>query len=109
MPPMPHVPAAATARWLAVQNSRGASAQYQLDLQGTPFGNVVSFTVGEYPAVGSCGGADPENRTCAKLTLTGKVRFLADLKPDRYIYIHVNHINPCMEDSLGELDMGFYP
>ncbi|CAA6672517.1 unnamed protein product [Spirodela intermedia] len=65
------------------------------DLQGAPFGNVVSFsdglpgkgcgipdalkderasfTVSEYP-VGSCGGTDPENPTCAKLTLTEKLK-----------------------------------
>lgn len=39
----------------------------------------ASFTVSEYP-VGSCGGTDPENPTCAKLTLTGKVRFCTDFK-----------------------------
>ena len=32
----------------------------------------TSLTLSEYP-VGSCGKIDPENPTCAKLTLTGKV------------------------------------
>lgn len=31
-----------------------------------------SFTLSEFP-LGSCGKIDPENPTCAKLTLTGKV------------------------------------
>ncbi|CAN1272579.1 Protein CREG2 [Linum perenne] len=30
-----------------------------------------SFTISEYP-LGTCGKADPENPTCAKITLTGK-------------------------------------
>lgn len=32
----------------------------------------ASLTVSEYP-LGTCGKIDPENPTCAKLTLTGKV------------------------------------
>ncbi|XP_057492061.1 uncharacterized protein LOC130777672 isoform X1 [Actinidia eriantha] len=32
-----------------------------------------SFTISEYP-VGTCGKADPENPTCAKITLTGKLK-----------------------------------
>ncbi|CAN1272580.1 Protein CREG2 [Linum perenne] len=31
-----------------------------------------SFTISEYP-LGTCGKADPENPTCAKITLTGKL------------------------------------
>ncbi|XP_056688920.1 uncharacterized protein [Spinacia oleracea] len=31
-----------------------------------------SFTISEYP-IGTCGETDPENPTCAKVTLTGKV------------------------------------
>lgn len=34
--------------------------------------NRASLTVSEYP-VGTCGKIDPENPTCAKITLTGKV------------------------------------
>ena len=32
----------------------------------------ASFTISEYP-IGTCGKIDPENPTCAKITLTGKV------------------------------------
>lgn len=32
----------------------------------------ASFTVSEYP-LGTCGKKDPENPTCSKITLTGKV------------------------------------
>ncbi|PSR87613.1 hypothetical protein CEY00_Acc30660 [Actinidia chinensis var. chinensis] len=32
-----------------------------------------SFTISEYP-VGTCGKTDPENPTCAKITLTGKLK-----------------------------------
>lgn len=32
----------------------------------------ASFTVSEYP-LGTCGMIDPENPTCSKITLTGKV------------------------------------
>lgn len=32
----------------------------------------TSFTLSEFP-LGTCGKIDPENPTCAKLTLTGKV------------------------------------
>lgn len=32
----------------------------------------ASFTVSEYP-LGTCGNKDPENSTCSKITLTGKV------------------------------------
>lgn len=31
-----------------------------------------SFTISEYP-LGTCGKFDPENPTCSKITLTGKV------------------------------------
>lgn len=33
----------------------------------------TSFTLSEFP-LGTCGKIDPENPTCAKLTLTGKVQ-----------------------------------
>jgi hypothetical protein len=32
----------------------------------------ASFTVSEYP-LGTCGKVDPENHTCSKISLTGKV------------------------------------
>lgn len=32
----------------------------------------ASLTISEYP-IGTCGKVDPENPTCAKITLTGKV------------------------------------
>ncbi|KAJ9564342.1 hypothetical protein OSB04_000308 [Centaurea solstitialis] len=35
-----------------------------------------SFTISEYP-LGTCGKADPENPTCAKITLTGKLNLVA--------------------------------
>ncbi|WCJ20898.1 Pyridoxamine 5'-phosphate oxidase family protein [Euphorbia peplus] len=103
--------AAATARWLVAQNSWGVLNTISLDLGGTPFGNVVSFsdglpnggngvpyfylttldptaqnalkdprsslTISEYP-IGTCGKADPENPTCAKLTLTGKLKVVPE-------------------------------
>ncbi|KAJ4972884.1 hypothetical protein NE237_006058 [Protea cynaroides] len=34
-----------------------------------------SFTISEYP-IGTCGSTDPENPTCAKLTLTGKLKLV---------------------------------
>ncbi|XP_059670227.1 uncharacterized protein LOC132315830 [Cornus florida] len=34
-----------------------------------------SFTISEYP-IGTCNKADPENPTCSKITLTGKLRVL---------------------------------
>ncbi|KAL5200689.1 hypothetical protein ABZP36_021892 [Zizania latifolia] len=98
--------AAATARWLAAQNTWGVLSTISSNLNGAPFGNVVSysdgvpgeshgipyfylttldptardaledertsFTISEFP-LGTCGKIDPENPTCAKLTLTGKV------------------------------------
>ncbi|XP_020090097.1 protein CREG1 isoform X2 [Ananas comosus] len=101
--------AAATARWLASQNSWGVLSTISSDLGGTPFGNVVSysdglpgkgrgipyfylttldptardalkderssFTLSEFP-LGTCGKIDPENPTCAKLTLTGKLKLV---------------------------------
>ncbi|XP_047314699.1 protein CREG1 [Impatiens glandulifera] len=33
----------------------------------------ASFTISEFP-IGTCGTADPENPTCAKITLTGKLK-----------------------------------
>ncbi|XP_030531059.1 protein CREG1 [Rhodamnia argentea] len=35
----------------------------------------ASFTVSEYP-IGTCGKIDPENPTCAKITLTGKLKLV---------------------------------
>ncbi|KAK1268875.1 hypothetical protein QJS04_geneDACA006843 [Acorus gramineus] len=101
--------AAATARWLASQNSWGVLSTISNDLGGAPFGNVVSFSDGipdqgrgipffylttldptarnaledercsfaisEFP-LGTCGRIDPENPTCAKLTLTGKLKLV---------------------------------
>ncbi|XP_056688919.1 uncharacterized protein [Spinacia oleracea] len=34
-----------------------------------------SFTISEYP-IGTCGETDPENPTCAKVTLTGKLKLV---------------------------------
>lgn len=34
-----------------------------------------SFTISEY-SIGTCGKKDPENPSCAKITLTGKVMFM---------------------------------
>ncbi|KAH9603644.1 hypothetical protein KSS87_009220 [Heliosperma pusillum] len=34
-----------------------------------------SFTLSEYP-IGTCGKTDPENPTCAKITLTGKLKLV---------------------------------
>eukprot|EP00262_Sarcandra_glabra_P005458 TRINITY_DN1708_c0_g1_i1.p1 TRINITY_DN1708_c0_g1~~TRINITY_DN1708_c0_g1_i1.p1 ORF type:complete len:220 (-),score=28.93 TRINITY_DN1708_c0_g1_i1:291-929(-) len=101
--------AAASARWLASQNSWGVLSTISSDFGGAPFGNVVSFsdglpgqgrgipyfylttldptarnalkdersslTISEYP-IGSCGTIDPENPTCAKLTLIGKLKLV---------------------------------
>jgi len=104
--------ATATARWLAAQNTWGVLSTISSDLNGAPFGNVVSysdglpgeghgipyfylttldptardaledertsFTLSEFP-LGTCGKIDPENPTCSKLTLTGKLK-LVDLQ-----------------------------
>ncbi|KAK8954446.1 hypothetical protein KSP39_PZI002554 [Platanthera zijinensis] len=40
-----------------------------------------SFTVSEYP-LGTCGNTDPENPSCAKLTLTGKLKLLDNLSAE---------------------------
>jgi len=104
--------ATATARWLAARNTWGVLSTISSDLNGAPFGNVVSysdglpgeghgipyfylttldptardaledertsFTLSEFP-LGTCGKIDPENPTCSKLTLTGKLK-LVDLQ-----------------------------
>ncbi|CAL5047038.1 unnamed protein product [Urochloa decumbens] len=98
--------ATATARWLAAQNTWGVLSTISSDLNGAPFGDGVpgeghgtpyfylttldptardalddertSFTLSEFP-LGTCGKIDPENPTCAKLTLTGKLK-LVDLQ-----------------------------
>ncbi|KAJ4761432.1 Pyridoxamine 5'-phosphate oxidase family protein [Rhynchospora pubera] len=101
--------AAATARWLSSQNSWGVLSTISSDLEGSPFGNVVSysdglpghgrgvpyfyltaldptardalhderssFTLSEFP-LGTCGDIDPENPTCSKLTLSGKLKMV---------------------------------
>uniref|UniRef100_K3Y1T7 CREG-like beta-barrel domain-containing protein n=1 Tax=Setaria italica TaxID=4555 RepID=K3Y1T7_SETIT len=92
--------ATATARWLAAQNTWGVLSTISSDLNGAPFGDGLpgeghgipyfylttldptardaladertSFTLSEFP-LGTCGKIDPENPTCAKLTLNGKV------------------------------------
>lgn len=38
----------------------------------------ASLTISEYP-IGTCGKIDPENPTCSKLTLTGKVSCILSL------------------------------
>ncbi|XP_058115581.1 uncharacterized protein LOC131258342 isoform X1 [Magnolia sinica] len=110
LPPKPDpADAAATARWLASQNSWGVLSTISSELGGAPFGNVVSFsdglpgdgrgipyfylttldptarnalkdgrssfTLSEF-SLGSCGRKDPENPSCAKLTLTGKLNLV---------------------------------
>ncbi|XP_058738504.1 uncharacterized protein LOC131610548 [Vicia villosa] len=101
--------AVATARWLISFNFWGVLSTISTDLDGAPFGNVVSFsdglpnqgigipyfylttldptarhalkdarvsfTVSEYP-LGTCGKIDPENPTCSKITLTGKLKLV---------------------------------
>lgn len=101
--------AAATARWLVSSNFWGVLNTISTDLDGAPFGNVVSFsdglpdqgsgipyfylttldptarnaliderasfTVSEYP-LGTCGKKDPENPTCSKISLTGKLKLV---------------------------------
>ncbi|KAL2552396.1 protein CREG1-like [Forsythia ovata] len=52
------------ARWLVCQNSWGVLSTISTDWGGAPFGNVVSFS------------DDPENPTCAKITLIGKLKLL---------------------------------
>ncbi|KAM0895954.1 hypothetical protein ACQ4PT_023483 [Festuca glaucescens] len=107
--------AAATARWLAAQNTWGVLSTISSDLSGAPFGNVVSysdgvpgeshgipyfylttldptardalkdertsFTLSEFP-LGTCGEKDPENPSCAKLTLTGKLKVVDLQSPE---------------------------
>ncbi|XP_058115583.1 uncharacterized protein LOC131258342 isoform X3 [Magnolia sinica] len=59
LPPKPDpADAAATARWLASQNSWGVLSTISSELGGAPFGK------------------DPENPSCAKLTLTGKLNLV---------------------------------
>uniref|UniRef100_A0ACD5ZRK5 Uncharacterized protein n=1 Tax=Avena sativa TaxID=4498 RepID=A0ACD5ZRK5_AVESA len=107
--------AAATARWLAAQNTWGVLSTISSDLNGAPFGNVVSYsdgvpgeshgipyfylttldptardalvddrtslTLSEFP-LGTCGKKDPENPSCAKLTLTGKLKVVDHQSPE---------------------------
>ncbi|CAN0857521.1 Protein CREG2 [Linum grandiflorum] len=85
---------AATSRWLVSQNSWGVLKNvasfsdgepgkgtgvpyfYLTILDPTPTNAMKdprsSFTISEYP-LGTCGKVDPENPTCAKITLTGKL------------------------------------
>ncbi|KAI3933221.1 hypothetical protein MKX01_006934 [Papaver californicum] len=95
--------AVATARWLVSQNNWGVLSTISLGTNGwnvvsfsdglpdkghgIPYFYLItldstarngmkdarsSFTVSEFP-IGTCGKKDPENPTCAKLTLTGKI------------------------------------
>ncbi|KAE8797326.1 protein CREG1 [Hordeum vulgare] len=41
----------------------------------------TSFTLSEFP-LGTCGKVDPENPTCAKLTLTGKLKMVDHKSPE---------------------------
>ncbi|VAI72515.1 unnamed protein product [Triticum turgidum subsp. durum] len=41
----------------------------------------TSFTLSEFP-LGTCGKVDPENPTCAKLTLTGKLKVVDHKSPE---------------------------
>ncbi|OEL31472.1 Protein CREG1 [Dichanthelium oligosanthes] len=92
--------ATATARWLAAQNTWGVLSNVVSYSDGVPGeGHGIpyfylttldptardalqdqrtSFTLSEFP-LGTCGKIDPENPTCAKLTLTGKLK-LVDLQ-----------------------------
>ncbi|KAI3963363.1 hypothetical protein MKW98_022785 [Papaver atlanticum] len=87
---VPHKPdhedAVATARWLISQNNWGVLSTISIELGGAPFGldptprNAMkdarsSFTVSQFP-IGTCGKKDPENPSCAKLTLTGKLKLV---------------------------------
>ncbi|EPS58204.1 hypothetical protein M569_16613, partial [Genlisea aurea] len=98
--------AADFARWLITTSSWGVLNTISIEWDGSPFGNVVSFsdglpdeegkgipyfylspldptpndamrdrrssfTVSEY-ALGTCSDKDPENPSCAKITLLGK-------------------------------------
>ncbi|KAL2933108.1 Protein CREG1 [Bienertia sinuspersici] len=89
--------AAAYARWLVSQNSwgvlknvvsfsdgppgKGAGVPYfYLTTLDPTAANALkdqrsSLTVSEYP-IGTCGKTDPENPTCAKITLTGKLKLV---------------------------------
>uniref|UniRef100_A0A0E0L9T8 CREG-like beta-barrel domain-containing protein n=1 Tax=Oryza punctata TaxID=4537 RepID=A0A0E0L9T8_ORYPU len=89
--------AAATARWLAAQNTWGVLSNvvsYSDGVPGESHGipyfylttldptardaledERTSFTLSEFP-LGTCGKIDPENPTCAKLTLTGKLKLI---------------------------------
>ncbi|KAE8658231.1 Pyridoxamine 5'-phosphate oxidase family protein isoform 2 [Hibiscus syriacus] len=72
------------ARWLVSQSTWGVLSTLSVELEGSPFGNVVSYSDGvpgkrsgipEHP-LGTCGDVDPENPNCAKITLTGKTVLL---------------------------------
>ncbi|KAJ0965532.1 hypothetical protein J5N97_026670 [Dioscorea zingiberensis] len=89
--------AAATARWLVSQNTWGVLRNVVSFSDGLPGEGCgipyfylttldptardalknasSSFTVSEVP-LGSCGKIDPENPTCAKLTLNGKLKLV---------------------------------
>ncbi|MQM11080.1 hypothetical protein Taro_043982 [Colocasia esculenta] len=89
--------AAATARWLVAQNSWGVvrhAVSFSDGLPGEGYGipyfylttldptavdaladERASFTVTDIP-LGSCGETDPQSPTCAKLTLTGKLKLV---------------------------------
>ncbi|KAM0058166.1 putative FMN-binding split barrel [Helianthus debilis subsp. tardiflorus] len=86
--------APAFARWLVSENSWGVLRDVVSYSDGEPYRGTgipyfylttldptaryalkdhrSSFTISEYP-LGSCGQIDPENPTCSKITLTGKL------------------------------------
>ncbi|XP_061959643.1 uncharacterized protein LOC133680619 isoform X2 [Populus nigra] len=96
--PDPNDPAA-SARWLVSQNSWGVlknvvsfSDGLPGEGSGIPYFYLTtldptaknalqdqrsSFTISEYP-LGTCGKKDPENPSCAKITLTGKLKVLKE-------------------------------
>ncbi|PWZ16012.1 Protein CREG1 [Zea mays] len=89
--------ATATARWLAAQNTWGVLSNVVSYSDGVPGegrgipyfylttldpsardaleDERTSFTLSEFP-LGTCGEIDPENPTCAKLTLNGKLKMV---------------------------------
>ncbi|XP_048434883.1 protein CREG1-like isoform X2 [Pyrus x bretschneideri] len=110
--------AAATARWLVAQNSwgvlknvvsfsdgepgngRGIPYFYLTTLDPTARNALndprASLTISEHP-IGTCGKRDPENPTCAKLTLNGKLK-LADPKETEFAISALFTKHPEMKD-----------
>ncbi|KAL5974280.1 hypothetical protein ACLOJK_030944 [Asimina triloba] len=95
--------AAATARWLVAQNTWGVLRNVVSFSDGVPGNGLgipyfyltaldptprdaakdarTSLTVSEYP-IGTCRNTDPENPTCAKLTLSGKLKLVDEKSKD---------------------------